>query len=861
MNIKLAKHIFRMNTIHFFKPLLILCICFLSITCLAQNDTIYYNKKWKATVKDSAAFFRPPLKKEGDFYKAEDFYISGKLQMSGLSTSSEKDFWEGKVTWFNEDGSILQQGNYKNNRLEGEYLSLLGGRKLKGTFENGRMVSGATNGKINDRQYFTQIKGDTTISIIYENDIKGVRYERYNIGDKYDAIIKYFDNKGALIGQRESLPDGNIVGVVVSYYKTPMRPMEIQYYPNGKKIGSSFYYCKDQVREEFKSEDELSKTFYNPQGGIIGKVQYEYDNNYLKPVSGTEYTFFSSYKEYKGELIKSIREYSNGKLQYEKLFYENQKIKSETNYKDGGKELQVSYDENGKEIARMTYTNWNPLNGTEIIGNRSITYKDSKLIEEVNRYYDTQIIFNRKTPNTETYYDKNGEVLGILNLEDDNGYLKPMNGTRFMIDYDGDIQSKEVYKNGFITERTNYRKRQVGENKTVIFKKIELFEANGYKRTKEVRFYSNGNKQSEISYAGYKETKGVFYNDKGDVIGAYDYEIKEGKLYEFFGDSDKLKRMEVREDGKQIKLKRYDYGLNAKYGAIHPVLIQDIDVSCCASFYARDGKLLGKVTFKGGIPWEGQLYNVDQRTRYALKEGKRNGLYEKLDYNQNVVESGNFVNDKKEGHFSIFHYDGQLLTKELFKNNFLEGVARYYDKAGELIGTMTYKTGQPFNGTRATKPSYNTKAGVETYENGELIKRVFYDDNGKRITKYIDRSKTETTAYYGDTDVKRLSYTVKGNNLDGLVISYDKEGKEQYSATLTNGKLKDGILLITGGNVRGNPAYIILNRKPDTLTVKFMGQNDKVLFTAEENLAFGTATVFMQSLDVYMDYLGPERLY
>ena len=67
--------------------------------------------------------------------------------------------------------------------------------------------------------------------------------------------------------------------------------------------------------------------------------------------------------------------------------------------------------------------------------------------------------------------------------------------------------------------------------------------------------------------------------------------------------------------------------------------------------------------------------------------------------------------------------------------------------------------------------------------------------------------------------------------------------------------------MLTGGNVRGNPEYMILSREPDTLTVKLMGQNNKVLFTAKENLAFGTATVFMQNLDIYMDYIGPNRLY
>lgn len=58
----------------------------------AQNDTIYYNARWRPTVKDSAAFFRPPLIKEGERYKALDFYVSGALQMEGYTTSQSVIF-------------------------------------------------------------------------------------------------------------------------------------------------------------------------------------------------------------------------------------------------------------------------------------------------------------------------------------------------------------------------------------------------------------------------------------------------------------------------------------------------------------------------------------------------------------------------------------------------------------------------------------------------------------------------------------------------------------------------------------------------------------------------------------------------
>ncbi len=829
---------------------------------MAQNDTIYYDSKWKTTVKDSAIFFRPPVKKEGDLYVMQDFYSSGKLQMSGTSSKANKDFWEGKVTWYNEDGSILQQGNYTNNRLNGTYISTLDGKSLKALFKDGRIVSGKTNSNFgNNRRYYTEIKGDTTLNIIYEKDIKGVRYERYSVGNRYDILIKYFDVEGKFIGERKSLSNGTYEGLEVSYYKEPMRPLRITYYPKGQKLGTTVYYCNDQVREEFNSTNGLSKTFYSPAGKVIGKINYVYENNYLKPVDGKEYHFYSSYNEYKEELIKSIRTYSEGKLVTEQQFYENQQLKSRIEYTDGAKELQISYGEDGKEIARMVYKNWTPLNGTEIIGDRKATYKDGKLVVELNNYYNTDIVFSEKTTDKETYYDKNGTILGILNLEDDNGYLKAISGDRYTIDYEGDVSTIEHYEKGFVTRRTSYRKRKISEKENATFKTMELYEPLGYKRTKEIRFYSNGKKQSEIAYEGYDKTTGTFYDMDENVLGAYNFKTKEGTVYEFFGDSDQVKLMETRKDGEQLRLKRYDYGPNNTYGQIDPVLVEDIDANCCASFYSREGELLGKVTFKEGKPWEGTYYDVKKRTSYILKQGKRNGAYIKYDYDESILEEGTFKDDKEEGLFKYYSYNEELVKTENFNNGLLNGIARYYDEDQKLAYEMTYSAGLPVEGTRSVNTYSSKKPITETFIGGVMVKRISYDDNGKRVSSYAEGKEKETTAYYGDTDKKRLSYKVDGSTLDGRVISYDKDGKEQYSALFEKGKLKEGTVMLTGGNVRGNPEYIILSREPDTLTVKLMGQNNKVLFTAKENLAFGTATVFMQNLDIYMDYIGPNRLY
>ena len=171
--------------------LLLFIICFISIKANSQQDTIYYNLDWKETVKDSAAFFRPPVKKEGDLFRFEDYYASGQLQMTGLSKDAVKTLWHGKVTWYNDDGTLNQEGNYKNNRLEGEFITLLNNKRIVAIYKDGLFVKGKQNrGQVRNK-YYTEIKNDTVIEIVYDKDINGVRYENYRKIDGGRFLSKY----------------------------------------------------------------------------------------------------------------------------------------------------------------------------------------------------------------------------------------------------------------------------------------------------------------------------------------------------------------------------------------------------------------------------------------------------------------------------------------------------------------------------------------------------------------------------------------------------------------------------------------------------------------------------------------------
>ena len=831
----------------------------------AQQDTLYYDAQWKPTTKINAAYFRPPVVKVGELYQVKDYYSSGQLQMEASSLYADKDFWEGKVVWYNADGSKFQEGRYSGNRLHGDFKTKLKDSWLIASYENGRMVSGRQNNVFAGSGQYTEFVGDTIKRVNYGTDITGIRSETYGTREKYEVYTKYYGKNGRYLGKSRVLPDNaGTEGLQVSYGRNPMYVREIRYYQNGKTLGYSVYYQDGSPRELFKAEPPYSKTFFNAKGEELGQLSYLPQQNYLKADNGKDILFHPNKNGTPSEIVKEVRKYKDGKLTDEKRYYENQVLMSQSSFENGSKSLVIAYNQQGKEIHRMEYKSGLRYEGTELEYNRKFVYSAGQLVEEATYYHNTEKVFSVKSPSSEQYFDLQGKALGALQLDTVNGYPKPLKGKRIYLSYQNKISSIEEYADGVLAKTTAFRDRKVSENKTQTFKTETYYGPKGYDTEKKILYYSNGAKQSEVTYADYKEQKGMYYDDSGTLLGSYDYLKREGTLYTFFADSDKVKLYKVEKGGIVEKLRRYDYGSQSgAYGTINAVLVEDIDASCCGTFYSRDGEELAKVEFKDGKPWEGTVYDYKSLSSYSLKEGKREGPYVKYGYSQNILEKGNFSNDAKEGVFSYYTNNEQLKKTESYAQGKLDGEAQFYDDNGKVLHKMLYETGLPVEGTLLIHSYGSKKPTEETYKNRKLVKKLTYDENGKRVTEYADGNPSKSIAYHGDTELKRLSYTVKNSYLDGEVLRFNEKGEPTHKATFENGRLMSGELLLSNANRRvvGGVSYIYLKRSPDRLAIKFYGSKNQVLFQAEEDLVFGTNTVFMQSLGVYMDYLTPNNLY
>jgi len=847
------------------RNLLYVCICLIIgiYTAHAQNDTIFFDAKWKVTSKENASFFRPKVKKIDSLYRVEDYYINGNLQMKGMSSSNEKDIWQGLVTWYKENGKPYRQSTYSDNRLDGEFISYNDEKKYVAYYKNGYFISGKMISGEGEGQFYQEKVGDTLLQVYYDGKRQGIRYENYSTSKKGNFYSKYYDDEGRLIGDRTLLSNGYAKGVEVFYYYNPMRVQQIKYLPYGRELISATFYANGQVREKVNTNDKWSKEYYSKSGELLGKIEYALDGDYLRPTNGKLIKFqLNTTKEYNGA-VGSVATYADGKIIKEEVYNDRNKLTTSATFENGFKSLQINFDDHGNVIHRMKFKNGLPFHGTEITKYHSIVYNEGELVEEVVFYRDTRKPQKKINKTKEVYYDFEGNVLGELKINYENGFSSPYEGKRFTLGSEnGEIVGISEYKEGVLIRRTDFRKRLVAKDTYKTFKKIEEYDNNGYDKIREIRFYSNEQMQSNITYVKYKEVKGEYFDMQGKLLGVFDYKNKEGRLYKFFVDSNDIQLMETFENGSLVSSKRYEMQRNVDYDKQKVILIHDFDITCCESFYSDEtGELFGRVEYVNKNPWKGIAYNTVDRTKYVIDQGKRNGEYVKYDYSGKIKEEGKFVNDKREGAFNYYSYNETLKKTENYTNDILDGDVVYYNDEGKLISKVEYKNGKPYNGTILQNTYSKRGANEESYEKGVLVKRITYGENGKNVTTYVNGIEDETVSFYPESDFIRLKYRSKNNYIDGDVIRYDKKGYQEFKANLKMGKLLSGTILLTTNDYNNRVSYVKLTKDDAYVKTEVIDIDGIVIFEAKEKIILGSRPEYLERLNIVTKFIDSNHLY
>ncbi|WP_261511391.1 membrane-binding protein [Chryseobacterium paludis] len=423
-----------------------------------SQEKIYFDENWEKTTQNKMEYYRETEPK-GKFTLIKDYYKNGTLQMEGLASdiTPQNEVYEGKVTWYTKEGKVINSTTFSKGKQLGPAQSFdEKGRILEDFTYNS---DGGYKGKsyaykdVENSSYFNSLtiyeSPEVYKTIIYDEDIKGIRYET-SIEKNGDSETKYYGDKGKSLGSNSYSSSTTNSGTVVEYYYNPMRVSKIEKYKNGNVIESTVFGKNGNLlQEEKKNKKDGYKTTYDESGKKIGNLVYKSNTEaeYLTPYEGEDYQFTYDYLQ-----ISTIDVYKNGSLVLNKSFSDNGKLYSEKILKDDSVQEMKYYNDSGTLKSNITYKNDLPYNGTSYDDHNEQLYKDGVLVHSKTFFEGTKLQYEKKLnadKNTyeATVYNDKGAILYVYNQPVDESYLFTAQIAQYI---NGKPANKAVVKNGIL---------------------------------------------------------------------------------------------------------------------------------------------------------------------------------------------------------------------------------------------------------------------------------------------------------------------------------------------------------------------------------------------------------------------------
>ena len=152
-------------------------------------------------------------------------------------------------------------------------------------------------------------------------------------------------------------------------------------------------------------------------------------------------------------------------------------------------------------------------------------------------------------------------------------------------------------------------------------------------------------------------------------------------------------------------------------------------------------------------------YYLDGKLRGIAEDrnGMTHGLYIGYYKDGTLRDSGYYHKSLRWGAWKTFHKNGKLKILLSFKDDYINGMAYWYDSLGNLIIKKDVKKG-------------NVKSWVEYFPGTTKIKKEFQYVDGKRDG--------EVKMYFEDGRLKRSALYREGNYVEGSGKLYNEEGAE-----------------------------------------------------------------------------------
>ena len=374
-----------------------LLLLFLSIIplCFWAQEKIYIDGVGNPTTKEKAKFYRI-ISQQADRYHIKDFFLDGKLQMDAYAT--KKDFrsieeFVGKFSFYFEDGKIEIQGEEKNGTLSYKVYDPKGRINTRYHKEGENTYietyNYADNAYVKGKKEFNvvyyQENAKVKKRIQYEEDLKKARIESY-YEDEDNVLLKYYDEKGKLIGSRAVKGSEAQAGIEVEYYHAPTQVKAItQWDAKGNIIDDKVYYRSGKLFSHRKGDEkDTTITFYDAKGKKMSELIYKHG----EPYQGIAYSLDNE------GLFEEKTIYKFGYIEQSFSYYKNGNIKQQTDYS-------IHH-----EIDKITYYNKNKTIKGELLFKDGVCY---------NGY-----LYNDLEENDSYILYKDGEFVEIKQIDENN---------------------------------------------------------------------------------------------------------------------------------------------------------------------------------------------------------------------------------------------------------------------------------------------------------------------------------------------------------------------------------------------------------------------------------------------------------
>ena len=233
--------------------------------CSWTQEKMYIDSEGNTTTKDKAKLYRVISEKDGR-YHVKDFFLDGKLQMDAYAT--KKDFRSieeliGKFSFYFEDGKIEIQGEEENGNLSYKVYDPKG--RINTFYNKTREDTYIETYNYADNAY---VKGKKEFNVVYyqenakvkkriqfEEDLKKARIESFFEGED-NVLLKYYDERGKLIGSRYIKGNEAQAGIEVEYYHAPAQVKAItQWDAVGNIVEDKVYYRSGKLFSRRKEDN------------------------------------------------------------------------------------------------------------------------------------------------------------------------------------------------------------------------------------------------------------------------------------------------------------------------------------------------------------------------------------------------------------------------------------------------------------------------------------------------------------------------------------------------------------------------------------------------------------------------------